>query len=89
MRESCFRGLSGNLEDREPVLDETTRWALQCPACGHTDYLEWLPEEGDETLRATFGANYDRLAACKHTYDPTNLFRLNQNISPATRGGQR
>ena len=50
MRETCFCGRSGNVEDREPVLDETTRWALRCPACGHTDYLEWLPEEAGLVL---------------------------------------
>jgi FAD/FMN-containing dehydrogenase len=39
-------------------------------------------EEGDEGIRATFGARYQRLAALKNKYDPTNLFRLNQNIKP-------
>jgi len=37
----------------------------------------------DETqLRATFGANYDRLVTLKQKYDPTNFFRMNQNIKP-------
>jgi FAD/FMN-containing dehydrogenase len=42
-----------------------------------------LGEEGDELVRSTFGANYARLAAIKHKYDPGNLFRFNQNIPPA------
>jgi FAD/FMN-containing dehydrogenase len=33
-------------------------------------------------LRAAYGKNYERLAAIKNMYDPTNLFRLNQNIKP-------
>lgn len=33
-------------------------------------------------LKAAFGANYDRLVALKRKYDPTNFFRLNQNIKP-------
>ena len=37
----------------------------------------------DETqLRATFGVNYDRLVTLKQKYDPTNFFRMNQNIKP-------
>ena len=36
-----------------------------------------------EQLRATFGINYERLAALKQKYDPTNFFRLNQNIKPS------
>lgn len=40
-------------------------------------------EEGDTMMRDSFGANYARLAALKAKYDPTNLFRLNQNIKPA------
>jgi hypothetical protein len=39
-------------------------------------------EEGDEMMRISFGPQYRRLAALKATYDPTNLFRLNQNILP-------
>jgi FAD/FMN-containing dehydrogenase len=39
-------------------------------------------EEGQGMMRATFGAKYERLAALKQQYDPTNLFRLNQNIRP-------
>ena len=39
-------------------------------------------EEGEERIRATYGANYDRLVAIKNQYDPTNFFRVNQNIKP-------
>jgi FAD/FMN-containing dehydrogenase len=35
-------------------------------------------------VRAALGDNWERLAEVKQTYDPTNLFRLNQNIEPAT-----
>ncbi|RMF93025.1 MAG: FAD-binding oxidoreductase [Nitrospinota bacterium] len=41
-----------------------------------------LGEEGDALVRSAYGANYARLVALKNTYDPTNLFRLNQNIAP-------
>jgi FAD/FMN-containing dehydrogenase len=39
-------------------------------------------EEGEALVRSAYGANYDRLVALKNTYDPSNLFRLNQNIKP-------
>ncbi len=45
LRESCFCGRSGDVKDREPVLDSEGRWALRCPDCGHLDYLQWLSEE--------------------------------------------
>jgi FAD/FMN-containing dehydrogenase len=42
-----------------------------------------MDDEGDERVRATYRDHYDRLAAIKATYDPGNLFRVNQNIRPA------
>lgn len=45
MLESCYCGRSGELEDREAVLEAGARWVLRCPSCGHIDGLEWLTEE--------------------------------------------
>jgi len=39
-----------------------------------------MMEEGQERVMASFRDNYDRLAAIKKKYDPTNFFRVNQNI---------
>jgi FAD/FMN-containing dehydrogenase len=41
-----------------------------------------MMEEGEERVKASYRDNYQRLAAIKHTYDPTNFFRVNQNIKP-------
>jgi FAD/FMN-containing dehydrogenase len=47
-------------------------------------YVNFLGDEGEERVRAAYpGSTWDRLAAVKARYDPTNLFRLNQNIPPA------
>jgi FAD/FMN-containing dehydrogenase len=47
-------------------------------------YVNYLGgDEGDDRLRAAYGPNYDRLVAMKTKYDPTNFFRINQNIPPA------
>ena len=41
-----------------------------------------MDDEGENRIREAYGGNYDRLVAIKTKYDPTNLFRLNQNIKP-------
>jgi FAD/FMN-containing dehydrogenase len=47
-------------------------------------YVGFLANEGEARIRAAYpGATWDRLTRIKATYDPTNLFRLNQNIPPA------
>jgi FAD/FMN-containing dehydrogenase len=40
-------------------------------------------DDGATMVRSSYGANYPRLAELKKKYDPANLFRHNQNISPA------
>jgi hypothetical protein len=47
-------------------------------------YVNNLGDEGPRRVQAAYGENYPRLAAMKRTYDPDNLFRANQNISPST-----
>ena len=46
-------------------------------------YVNFMMEEGQERVQATYRDNYDRLARIKAKYDPDNLFRVNQNIQPA------
>lgn len=45
-------------------------------------YLNFIGDEGEGRVREAFGAKYARLQELKIKYDPTNLFRLNQNIRP-------
>jgi hypothetical protein len=45
-------------------------------------YINTDTPDDAQRLRATFGANYERLVGLKRKYDPTNLFRLNANIPP-------
>ena len=52
-------------------------------------YVGFLGDEGEARVRQAYpGSTWDRLAAIKRRYDPANLFRLNQNISPATEDTQ-
>ncbi len=68
--------------------EDSIRWvreffaALQPHSSGAV-YVNDLENEGDARAQAAYGENYARLAAIKHKYDPTNFFRVNQNIKPA------
>jgi FAD/FMN-containing dehydrogenase len=46
-------------------------------------YVNFMMEEGEERVKASFRDNYARLSAVKREFDPDNLFRVNQNIRPA------
>lgn len=52
------------------------------PFFGAGVYVNNLGEDDDQRVKQAYGANYDRLAALKTKYDPTNLFRNNHNIKP-------
>jgi FAD/FMN-containing dehydrogenase len=45
-------------------------------------YVNYMGEEGADRVKAAYGETYDRLVELKNKYDPTNFFRLNQNIKP-------
>jgi len=57
-------------------------WNALHPYSAGGAYINFMMEEGEDRIRATYGKNYDRLAKIKKRYDPTNLFRVNQNIKP-------
>jgi FAD/FMN-containing dehydrogenase len=53
------------------------------PHASGASYVNFLGEESEDRVRAAYRpAAYARLRALKQQYDPTNLFRLNQNIRP-------
>ena len=60
-------------------------WDAALPFSDGKTYFNFpgLFEEGDAAVRASYGANHERLARIKAAYDPENVFRLNQNIRPA------
>ena len=68
-------------------FDDQRQWARQywtSLAPFHTGvYVNFLMEEGGTRVRQAYGdATYRRLRALKRVYDPTNVFRLNQNVAP-------
>jgi len=58
-------------------------WTALHPYSAGGAYVNFMMDEGEDRIRATYGKNYDRLSKVKKRYDPTNLFRVNQNIKPA------
>ena len=59
-------------------------WDATHPYSAGGAYVNFMMDEGQERVRATYRENYDRLARAKAQYDPDNIFRVNQNIQPAT-----
>ena len=71
----------------EPDADRFREWVRAAGArvrpftTGRT-YINFQTEdEGPDRIRATYGANFERLVAVKRKYDPDNLFRVNRNIA--------
>ena len=69
------------------------RWAdgsraAMAPFASQGVYVNFLGDEGDEAVRASYGGNYRRLVELKNKYDPTNFFRRNQNIKPTVDGSR-
>ena len=75
--------------DPDPAnKDKITDWAKNYFDALHPHgaggaYVNFMMEEGEDRIRATYRDNYDRLAAVKAKYDPNNFFNVNQNIKPA------
>jgi FAD/FMN-containing dehydrogenase len=74
--------------DPDPAkADELAAWAKNYWTDLHPynlggAYINFMMEEGQSRIQATYGDNYERLVTVKRKYDPTNLFRVNQNIKP-------
>jgi FAD/FMN-containing dehydrogenase len=58
-------------------------WDALHPHSAGGAYVNFMMDEGEDRVKATYGDNYERLAQIKAKYDPGNFFRVNQNIKPA------
>ncbi len=80
---SVFAGV-----DPDPAnVDVIRQWCVDYfealhPHSAGGAYVNMMMDEGQERVRASYRDNYDRLAQIKATYDPDNVFRVNQNIEP-------
>ena len=57
-------------------------YAATAPLSEEGGYINFMAGDDQERIKANYGGNYDRLVEVKRTYDPDNLFRVNQNIKP-------
>ena len=65
---------------RRAGTDQASRLAPLISGSAYVNHL--ASDDKPEKVRASVGANHERLAALKQQYDPTNLFRLNPNVKP-------
>jgi FAD/FMN-containing dehydrogenase len=76
--------------ERTDELAKHEAWVTEFAAAlrqGDGAYVNFLADEGAARVREAYpGSTWDRLTTIKARYDPTNLFRLNQNIPPAIAG---
>ena len=59
-------------------------WDRTRPLSSDAVYVNYLGTEGEQRVKDAFGVNHPRLSEVKRAYDPDNVFRLNQNIEPAS-----
>ena len=77
-------GVDPDPANAEPLKRWTVDyWDATHPYSAGGAYVNFMMDEGQDRVRATYGPNYRRLTEVKATYDPSNVFRVNQNIHPA------
>ena len=76
--------------EQAPVYEPwVTGFAAELRQSDSGAYVNFLVDEGEARVRDAYpGKTWDRLRSIKRRYDPTNLFRINQNIPPATEGSE-
>jgi hypothetical protein len=86
-REANWAGVIVGVDPDPANKDMLRDWAVGYwdaihPYSSGGAYVNFMMEEGQERVQASYRGNYDRLARIKAKYDPNNLFKVNQNIVP-------
>jgi hypothetical protein len=86
-RDAQFGSVFAGVDPDRANLSAIRGWSIDYfdalhPFSAGGGYVNMMMDEGQERVRASYRDNYDRLARVKATYDPGNLFRVNQNIRP-------
>jgi hypothetical protein len=88
-RDAQFGSVFAGVDADTANLGAIRKWSIDYfdalhPFSAGGGYVNMMMDEGQQRVRASYRDNYDRLARIKATYDPGNLFRVNQNIEPKT-----
>ena len=86
-REANWAGVTVGVDPDPANKDILRDWAVGYYDAVHPHssggaYINFMMEEGQERVQASYRDNYDRLSEIKAKYDPNNLFKVNQNIRP-------
>lgn len=77
-------GVDPDPANKEKITEWTkSYWEALHPYSAGGAYVNFLMDEGEDRVKATYKENYERLVAAKNKYDPDNLFKVNQNIKPS------
>ena len=77
-------GVDPDPANKEKITKWTKEyWDALHPYSAGAAYVNFMMDEGDARIKATYGDNYNKLVEVKNKYDPENLFRVNQNILPS------
>jgi FAD/FMN-containing dehydrogenase len=76
-------GVDADPKNRDKIKNWARNyWEALHPYSAGASYINFMMEEGQDRIQATYGTNYARLKEVKSTYDPSNFFHINQNIKP-------
>ena len=86
-RDAKYAGVYVGVDPNPKNATKITEWCKSYQEALHPysaggAYSNFMMEEGQDRVKASYKHNYDRLVKIKNTYDPHNLFRVNQNIKP-------
>ena len=86
-RDATYATVIVGVDDNLANKDNLVQWARDYWNSLHPfslggAYVNFMMDEGQERVQATYRDNYQRLVTIKNKYDPNNLFRVNQNIKP-------
>jgi hypothetical protein len=88
-RDGGWAGVIGGIDPDPANAGRMSQWAQDYwqelhPTSAGGAYVNFLMNEGQDRVKASYRGNYDRLVQIKSRYDPDNIFHINQNIQPAS-----